>query len=280
MPEEWIWDRTLFEGSARFYVRGRIPYADGLAQMLAAHLELDGRGRLLDVGCGPGVLTLPLAAYFDEVLGVDPDPGMLDEARQLAVRGTIVNARWLQVRAEELSLDMGTFQVATFGQSFHWMDQSHVASLVYTLLEPGGAFVHVSPAHDSDSGDDVAGDHPAVPIAAIQELVRNYLGADRRAGQGTLPSGTPGNEAVVLSEAGFVGPEVIRLPGRGVLLRGVDDVAAGLWSHSGTAPHLFGARIRAFETELRAILRAASSTNIFAEIQPDTVVSIWRKPDD
>nr|BFD83388.1 hypothetical protein StreXyl84_27890 [Streptomyces sp. Xyl84] len=57
----WEWDDTLFAGSAAYYRRGRLPYAPGLADVLAGALEPDGRGRLLDVGCGPGTLALDLA---------------------------------------------------------------------------------------------------------------------------------------------------------------------------------------------------------------------------
>ncbi|MFF3145823.1 SAM-dependent methyltransferase, partial [Streptomyces sp. NPDC057927] len=57
----WEWDDTLFSGTAPYYRRGRLPYAPGLADVLAEVLRLDGRGRLIDVGCGPGTLALSLA---------------------------------------------------------------------------------------------------------------------------------------------------------------------------------------------------------------------------
>lgn len=42
--------------------------------------SVDGSGRLLDVGCGPGSLTLLLAPHFAQAFGIDPDAGMLSEA--------------------------------------------------------------------------------------------------------------------------------------------------------------------------------------------------------
>ena len=80
MPIGWEWDETLFLGSAPFYERGRLPYAPGLAEAFGTALDLDGHGRLIDVGCGPGIVTLTLAPLFATVIGVDPDPGMLAEA--------------------------------------------------------------------------------------------------------------------------------------------------------------------------------------------------------
>jgi hypothetical protein len=58
----WSWDKSLFAGAAEYYEQGRLPYAPGLADVLARQLGLDGRGRLLDVGCGPGIVAGFLAA--------------------------------------------------------------------------------------------------------------------------------------------------------------------------------------------------------------------------
>ena len=75
--EEWEWDATLFAGSAQHYSTGRMAYPAGLAEALRDELGLDGRGRLLDVGCGPGSLTLLLAPLFEEAIGVDADGDMV-----------------------------------------------------------------------------------------------------------------------------------------------------------------------------------------------------------
>jgi ubiquinone/menaquinone biosynthesis C-methylase UbiE len=41
--------------------------------------QLDGQGRVLDLGCGTGQLTLPLARHCEEIVGTDPEPEMLAE---------------------------------------------------------------------------------------------------------------------------------------------------------------------------------------------------------
>src|SRR4051812_27134308 len=234
MPEGWEWDETLFQGSAQFYVRGRSPYAPGLADRIAEALSLDGTGRLLDVGCGPGVVTLALAHLFAEVIGVDPDAGMLAEAHRRAEAAGITNVRWVRARAEALPLDLGTFQMASFAQSFHWMDQPLVAAIVYDMLEPGGALVHISDAK-TPRKDRVALPFPTPPYDDIQQLVERYLGPVRRAGQGFLRFGTPGDEASVLTEAGFLGSEQIIVPATEPFIRDVDDVVAWVYSLSGSA---------------------------------------------
>src|SRR6478736_560014 len=144
MPAGWEWDETLYAGSAEYYERGRLPYPADLADRLASALVLDGSGRLIDVGCGPGIVALRLVHLFDEVVGVDADRHMLEQAEQRAAERQLTNTRWVRMHAEDLPGDLGTFRVATFGQSFHWMDRARVADAVFSLLEPGGAFVQVN----------------------------------------------------------------------------------------------------------------------------------------
>ena len=274
----WEWDDTLFAGTAAYYERGRLPYAPGLADELADALKLDGRGRLLDVGCGPGTVALGLAHLFGEIVGVDADGEMIAEARRAAAAAGVSHSaqRWVQVRAEDLPAGLGTFTVATLGSSFHWMDRELVAVTIKDMLEPGGALVHIADLK-TETLDVARLPHPAVPYPAIAELVRRYLGPIRRAGLGVLPAGTPGGEAAVLSRAGFAGPEHHIVAGGQALLRTCDDVVAWTFSMSYSAPHLFGPRRDDFEADLRRLLVDASPSGRFAERQPSTDAVIWRK---
>jgi ubiquinone/menaquinone biosynthesis C-methylase UbiE len=86
---------------------------------LVAGLELDGSGRLLHVGCGPGSLTLLLAPHFAEAIGVDADAPMLLEAARLADLRQMHNIRWRHLRGEDLPADLPPVRVVTFAQSFH-----------------------------------------------------------------------------------------------------------------------------------------------------------------
>lgn len=277
MPEGWQWDETLYLGSAPYYVQGRLPYAPGLADALVTALSLNGEGRLLDVGCGPGVLTLTLAHLFAEVVGVDPDAGMLAEGERRASAAGIGNVRWVQARAEELSGEIGPVRVASFGQSFHWMERDRVATIMLGLLEPGGAFVHVSDVKEPFTQPGGL-PFPAPPYEAMRALVRQYLGLVARAGQGFLHYGSPSGEVEVLQRAGFLWQEGLRVQTAGVLERSAADLIAWVYSLSGSAPHLFADRREAFEEELLQLLREASPEGKFSELPPDTEVWIWRAP--
>jgi SAM-dependent methyltransferase len=270
---EWEWDETLFAGAAAYYDRGRLPYAPGLAAAFENALGLDGRGRLLDVGCGPGTVALRLAGMFQKVVGLDADAGMIQEAERLASERGVSNARWVQLRAEELPADLGAFDVVTFAASFHWMDRPLVAASVREMLEADGAVVHVDNRHQDGLGP---GDSiPAPPVERIADLRRAYLGQDRRAGQG-IRNSSPGDEAAVFRAAGFTGPELIIVPDGRTIIRSTDDLVAETFSLSSTAPHLFGDLLPRFEADLRRVLAETSPAGAFEVRLPDNELKIWR----
>ena len=91
------YDPTIYLGSAAHYRYGRPAYSPELEAFLTQEASLDGNGRLLDVGCGPGVLTVRLAHLFEQAVGLDPDADMLAEGRRAAGEKTAGSIRWVQV---------------------------------------------------------------------------------------------------------------------------------------------------------------------------------------
>lgn len=276
MAENWEWDETLYSGSAPHYAVGRMPYPPGLADTIRTELGLDGRGRLLDVGCGPGSFTLLLASMFEAVVGVDADRDMLVEASRRAATTSATNIRWRHLRAEELPADLGRFRVVTFAQSFHWMDQARVARRVRGMLDPDGAWVHVhATTHRGVPGDDPL-PYPRPPWDGIDELVARYLGPVRRAGKSLLPAGTRAGEEEIMRQAGFTGPARIEVGGQQLVERGVDDIVAAVFSLSSSTPHLFAAELPAFEADLRRLLTRTSDRGRFSERTREIAIVVWR----
>jgi SAM-dependent methyltransferase len=274
----WEWDETLYGGSAPYYTTGRLPYPQAMADALRAALNLDGRGRLLDVGCGPGCVALLLAPLFEQVVGIDADADMIAEAIHEADKRGVKNAQWYRMRAEDLPAGLGVFRVATFAQSFHWMERRRVANAVADMLSPGGAWVHVhATTHQGAETDDLL-PAPAPPRNEIRELVSAYLGPVRRAGRGQLPAGTPGDEEQVMVAEGYSALRRVIVPRHEVFERSEDEVVASVYSLSWAAPHLFGQRRLDFEADLRRLLRARSPEGRFCEQPREIELVIWRRP--
>ena len=271
------YDPTIYLGSAAHYRCGRPPYSPGLEAVLAREMGLDGNGRLLDAGCGPGVLTVRLAHLFAQVVGLDPDAAMLAEGRRAAGEQTVMNIRWVQGLAEDLpAAAPGPYRLVTFGQSFHWTDEQRVAETIYDMLEPGGALaliVHTVTGRPRPPDPGV----PAIPHDEIKALVEKYLGSARRAGQGTAPERNHRFEDV-LARTRFGAPQQIFVPGIPDLLRDSESVLSGYLSLASSAPHLFGDRLDDFIGDVRALLANRSAEGVFWDWPGDTEVVMARKP--
>ncbi len=96
----------MYAGSAEFYLKGRLPYPERLADVFRDHMYLDGTGRLLDLGCDPGSLSLLLASSFYAVLAVDADTEMIQVGQAAAAVlsdqvdvSIVVRAGWVSVTA-------------------------------------------------------------------------------------------------------------------------------------------------------------------------------------
>jgi SAM-dependent methyltransferase len=271
------YDPTTYLGAAPYYAQGRPPYSAELVASLEREVGLGRHSRLLDVGCGPGILTIELAPHVDEAIGLDPDPGMLTEAAKRAHQHDLTNITWVQALAEDIpTLQLGAFSVVTFGQSFHRTDRERVAEAVWDLLEPGGAIVLIAP-EVADRPRPAGPGHPPIPGEDIEQLVDSYLGPRRRSGKGFVPPPVDRFEDA-LARTRFGSSRSVFAPGRPDIVQDIDGVVALYYSSSWAAPHLFGERRTAFEAELRALLRAHSPAGLFWNWPGDTAIVIGTKP--
>ncbi len=126
-----------FATTAATYAARREPYPPAFFAAAANGLKLTGREALIDLGTGPGLIALGFAPYVGRVVGVDPEPAMVAEARRAAslagVPVTIVEGR-----AEDLSREVGAFDLITIGRALHWMDRQATLAALDRILAPGG----------------------------------------------------------------------------------------------------------------------------------------------
>jgi 2-polyprenyl-6-hydroxyphenyl methylase / 3-demethylubiquinone-9 3-methyltransferase len=108
---------------------------------IEARAGLAGR-RVLDVGCGGGLLAEGMARRGAKVIGIDLSPGALDVARLHALEGR-VTVDYRQVTAETLAeSDRGTFDLVTCLEMLeHVPDPASVVQAIARLVRPGGDVV-------------------------------------------------------------------------------------------------------------------------------------------
>ena len=241
-----------FRSAAAHYLRGRPDYAPGLIADVAALCGLDGAGRLLDLGCGPGQLAIALRPWFAEALGMDPEPEMLALAeRRAAEAGATITFR--QGSSYDLAAELGPLRLVAIGRAFHWMDRPATARLAAGLLSPGGALVLFRT------------DHLPVPENAWRIEYDAMLEAAREGKRprwrqpGWLPA-----EAVLLDSP------LRRLHRAGVVERraipAADLIHRALSMSSTTRQHLGEPGVAALREKVEALVASAARDGILTEV--------------
>lgn len=109
------------------------------AEFIATRVVLAGV-RVLDVGCGGGLLAEALARAGAQVTGIDLAPGMIEVARLHAAESRLA-IDYHMVPAEELARSSGaSFDVLTCMEMLEHVPQpQQMVATLASLLRPGGA---------------------------------------------------------------------------------------------------------------------------------------------
>jgi SAM-dependent methyltransferase len=194
-PLEPTFRSGLYEGTAADYDRFRLPYADGLMDLVRAELALNGTGLLVDLGAGTGQVARALRPVFKSVVAVDPEPDMVEYGRSRTEREND-GVEWRLARAEDVEFPSGTVDVVASGNAFHRFDRPVVAANARRWLSPVGAIVVLW------SDGPVRRDEPWQ--VELKRVVDEWL---ERSGAGErIPAGWERNDytdEVVLRDAGF-----------------------------------------------------------------------------
>ena len=130
-------DAHRFKTAAQHYVQGRLDYPQELIERVVSLTGLHRHHRVLDLGCGPGFLAAAFALHVDDVVGIDPEPAMLEQAVVYAAeRGAAV--KLVQGSSYELGNHLGRFRLVTMGRAFHWMDRSATLDALARIVEDDG----------------------------------------------------------------------------------------------------------------------------------------------
>jgi trans-aconitate methyltransferase len=120
------WDPEIYARNAGFVAELGLPVVELLAPRPGE--------RILDLGCGDGVLTEKLAELGCTVVGVDASPEQVEAARARGLDARLADARSLPFQAE--------FDAVFSNAVLHWIrDADRVIAGVRRALKSGGRFV-------------------------------------------------------------------------------------------------------------------------------------------
>ena len=120
------WSSSRYAENARF--------VSDLGEPVIDLLNPQPGERILDLGCGDGVLTEKIAARGAEVIGVDASADMITAAKRKDIDARVVDAYQLEFRSE--------FDAVFSNAALHWMKRNPDAVIqgVRRALKPGGRF--------------------------------------------------------------------------------------------------------------------------------------------
>jgi trans-aconitate methyltransferase len=126
MTSAQTWDPERYSRNARFVADLGAPVVELLAPRAGE--------RILDVGCGDGMLTAKLVAMGCEVVGVDGSAAQVEAARKLGLDARVMDGEHLSFGHE--------FDAVFSNAALHWMrNPDAVLAGVWRALRPNGRFV-------------------------------------------------------------------------------------------------------------------------------------------
>ncbi len=255
---------SRFRSAAAHYVAGRPPYAPSLIRRVAELCGLRDAHRVLDLGCGPGQLSLGFAFLAGAVIAVDPEPEMLRIAAENTA-GFAPNVSFVQGSSYDLPGQLGPFRLAAIGRAFHWMDRPETLRRLDAMIEPEGAVV----LFDED--------HPRVPEndwhRSYRDLLERYAADDPDRVRLDSPD-WPRHEAVLLGSA------FARLERVSVIERRrttTDRLVDRALSQSSTSRARIGSRADQLAEEIRGLLGGIAPEGILTEVI-ESIALIARRP--
>jgi SAM-dependent methyltransferase len=190
--------RQNFDAAALLYDAARPGYPAALFDDLVALSGLPPNGRILEIGCGTGQATVPLARRGYRILAVELGTQLAAVARRNLV--AFPHAEVVVGDFETWPAEPAAFDLAIAATSFHWINPAIRYVKIAQALRPGGALAPFRNEHVKSERDDDF-------FAVAQEVYRRVVPALAAAYTGLRrPEEGVDNESGRIAASGLFGP--------------------------------------------------------------------------
>lgn len=112
---------------------------DPLLDLMAECAQVRATDTLLDIACGPGIISCYFAPLAAQVTGLDAVPAMLEQARKLQAEKGLANVEFRQGQSTELPFADESFdRVVTRFSFHHYLDPGAALAEMKRVAKPDG----------------------------------------------------------------------------------------------------------------------------------------------
>lgn len=253
-----------FASTASLYEHLRPPYPREFFRAVTHKLGLTKESSLIDLGTGPGLLALGFGPYVGRIVGVDPEPAMLDAAR-LAASGAGRHLTLIEDKAETLPLDIGRFDIVTIGRALHWMDREATLARLEELVACDGTILICASFSVTD------GRNPW--LDGYNEIRRRWSPANlwEEAGKGTR---THRDLPAFFRGSAFAPTELVTVETSHTV--SMQDLAQRTLTYSSSSPEALGDNVEAMLRDVESHLASFGRDGLIAETIVSTAQIIKR----
>jgi SAM-dependent methyltransferase len=137
--------RETFDTAAERYDRARPGYPAELFDDLVEQARLEPGARVLEIGCGTGQATRPLAERGFTIVAVELGASLAAVARRNLAPFPAVEV--VVAAFEDWPLPAEPFDLVLCATAFHWLDPAVRLKKVADALRPGGALAVIATEH-------------------------------------------------------------------------------------------------------------------------------------
>jgi SAM-dependent methyltransferase len=137
--------RITFDEDAERYDRARPGYPSAVFDDLAELAGIRPGCRVLEIGCGTGQATVPLAERGCEIVAVELGPELAAVARRNLARFPAVQV--VKAAFESWPLPPEPFDIVFSATAFHWIDPAVRVGKSADALRPGGTLATIATHH-------------------------------------------------------------------------------------------------------------------------------------
>ncbi len=140
--------RESFNTVAELYAAYRLAYPDVVVADVVAQAHIASGRRVLEIGCGTGQLSVPLAASGAQLTAVEMGADLAAIARRNLARFPGVQVE--VATFETWPLPESPFDAVVCATAFHWLDPDVRSTKAAQALRSGGVLALVHPHHVLD----------------------------------------------------------------------------------------------------------------------------------